>query len=188
MTEDILTKLGPLAGLAGIWEGNKGDDIAPDDDRQGSENNKYRERLTLEPFGPVDNHEQQLYGLRYTTMAWRLDETDSFHDEVGYWLWDPAEKQVMRCFIVPRGVTVLAGGTVEPDAKSFRLSAELGSPIYGICSNPFLDREFKTVKYELTVDIHEDGSFSYFEDTQMLMKGRSELFHHTDQNTLKRVG
>jgi hypothetical protein len=93
----------------------------------------------------------------------------------------------MRCFIIPRGVTVLAGGTVEPDATSFELSAELGSPIYGICSNPFLDREFKTVRYELKLTVHEDGSFSYFEDTQMQMKGRTELFHHTDQNTLKRV-
>ncbi|MBT9544768.1 MAG: FABP family protein [Candidatus Sericytochromatia bacterium] len=187
MSKDLLEKLGPLAALAGVWEGTKGDDLAPDDDRQGIENNKYRERLSLEPFGPVDNHEQHLYGLRYNTMAWRLDESDSFHEEVGYWLWDPAEKQVMRCFIVPRGVTVLAGGTVEPDAKSFELSAELGSPIYGICSNPFLDREFKTVRYELKLTVHEDGSFSYFEDTQMQMKGRTELFHHTDQNTLKRV-
>ncbi|PIQ23771.1 FABP family protein [bacterium (Candidatus Blackallbacteria) CG17_big_fil_post_rev_8_21_14_2_50_48_46] len=186
MTEDLRAKLGPLAALAGVWEGSKGDDIAPSDDR-GIENNKYREHLVLEPFGPVDNHEQQLYGLRYTTMAWRLEAQDSFHDEVGYWLWDPAEKQVMRCFIVPRGVTVLAGGTVEPDAKAFKLSAELGSETYGICSNRFLDREFKTLRYDLSVTVHEDGSFSYLEDTQMKMKGRDEIFHHTDQNTLKKI-
>lgn len=184
--EELLEKLGPLAPLAGVWEGAEGDDISPSDDRQ-TENNLYREHLVLEPFGPVDNHEQQLWGLRYSTVAWRLQEKEAFHDEVGYWLWDPQEKQVMRCFIVPRGVTVLAGGTVEPEAREFTLRAELGSPVYGICSNPFLDREFKTVRYELTVTIHPDGRFSYAEDTQMQMKGRSEIFHHTDRNTLRKI-
>lgn len=181
-----LQDYGPLAALAGIWEGNKGDDIAPDDNR-GTENNKYRERLTLEPIGVVDNHEQRLMGLRYSTMAWRLGEDNSFHEETGYWLWDAKNKQVMRCFIVPRGVSVIAGGTVEPDAKTFSLTADLGSPTYGICSNKFLDTEFKTVKYDLTVTVHSPNSFSYDEDTQLLMKGRKEVFHHTDKHVLTRV-
>ncbi len=185
MTE-LLVHLGPLAALAGIWEGDKGDDIAPSDDR-GVENNKYRERLTLLPFGPVDNHEQKLYGLRYSTFAWRLDEPDSFHEETGYWLWDSASQQVMRCFIVPRGITVLAGGTVRPDAKEFNLAADLGSPTYGICSSPFLDREFKTVRYELNVKINGNGSFSYDEDTQLQIPGQPKIFHHRDKNTLFRV-
>ena len=63
----------------------------------------------LDPFGPEHNHAQVLYGLRYSTTAWRLKEESPFHEELGYWLWDPAEKQVMRCFMVPRGVTVIAG-------------------------------------------------------------------------------
>ncbi|MDE3243720.1 MAG: FABP family protein, partial [Nitrospirota bacterium] len=94
-------ELGPLAALAGIWEGQKGDDTAPSDDR-GTEQNKYRERITFEPIGSVNNHEQTLYGLRYATTAWRIGEETPFHEEVGYWLWDPKEKQVLRCFIVPR--------------------------------------------------------------------------------------
>ncbi len=186
MGEDLLQYLGPLAALAGVWEGDKGADVAPSDDR-GTEQNAFRERMTFEPFGPVRNHEQQLYGLRYATVAWRLGEDAAFHEDTGYWLWDAVAKQVLRCFVVPRGVTVLAGGTVEPDATSFQISADAGSDTYGICSNKFLDREFKTVRYELTVTMHSRDSFSYHEDTQLKMKGRSDLFHHTDANRVTRV-
>lgn len=80
MPQAIIEKLGPLAPLAGIWEGDKGDDTAPADDR-GTEVNKFRERMTFEPFGPVNNHEQELYGLRYRTTAWRLGAEDPFHEE-----------------------------------------------------------------------------------------------------------
>lgn len=186
MDQEAIANLGPLARLAGNWEGDKGDDTAPSDDR-GTEVNKYRERITFEPFGPVDNHEQKLWGLRYATTAWRIGEDNPFHEERGYWLWDAAEKQVLRCFIVPRGVNVLAGGTVEPGATSFELSAEVGSDTYGISSNKFLDREFKTVRYLLQVTLNDDGSWSYEEDTQIQIKGQAELFHHIDKNTLSRV-
>ena len=186
INQDIVKNLGPLAALAGTWEGTKGDDIAPSDDRK-TENNKFREQTTFEPFGPVNNHEQILWGLKYATVAFRLGVEGSFHQEVGYWLWDPKEKQVLRCFIIPRGVTILAGGTVEPDAKSFELSAVAGSDTYGICSNLFLDKEFKTVRYELKVTINKDGSYTYEEDSQLQMKGRKDIFHHTDKNTLRRV-
>ena len=184
--EDIRSKLGPLAALAGTWEGDKGKDVAPADDR-GIEHNAYRERLTFVPFGPVDNHEQKLWGLRYSTCAWRLGETDSFHEETGYWMWDAAAEQVFRCFLVPRGIAVIAGGTVKADAKSFELEATLGSTTYGIVSNPFLDREFRTERYTLKVTLHDDGSFEYEEDTIMRMPGRDRLFHHTDRNRLRRV-
>lgn len=186
MNEEIRRHLGPLAPLAGTWEGEKGQDVAPADDR-GTEHNAFRERITFEPCGPVENHEQVLYLLRYATTAWRIGEEDPFHEETGYWLWDANAKLVMRAFIVPRGVTVLAGGPAEPDARSFRMAADVGSETFGICSNPFLDEEFKTVRYELEVTIHDDGSFTYAEDTQLRMKGKADLFHHTDANTLRRI-
>ena len=123
--------------------------------------------------------------LRSFSVARRGKPVMSVSQRVG---WDAAAKQVLRCFIVPRGVTVLAGGTVEPDATTFDISADAGSDTYGICSNKFLDREFKTVRYELTITVHGRDSFSYKEDTQLKLKGRQELFHHTDANTVKRVG
>ncbi len=186
MTDSFDSNLGPLKTLAGTWEGIKGDDTAPSDDR-GTETNKFKERITLVPINSVQNHEQTLRGLRYATTAWRLGETDPFHEELGYWLWDAQASQVMRCFMVPRGVSVIAGGTAKAGDTSFALSAELGSPTFGICSNPFLDREFKTVRYELKVTLINDDNFSYEEDTQILMKGRTEIFHHIDKNTLTRV-
>ena len=185
MNDDI-KNLGPLASLAGIWEGDKGDDIAPDDNRKKG-NTKFRERMEFVPMGLVQNHEQKLYALRYKTTAYRIGEDEPFHEELGYWLWDNNENQVMRSFMVPRGVTILAGGTVGKDVKEFNLSAEVGSETYGICSNKFLDREFKTVSYDLQITINDDGSFTYKEDTCMKVKGQDDLFHHTDENTLKKI-
>ena len=186
MTNDEKENLGPLGPLIGTWEGDKGDDTAPSDDR-GTEKNRFRERMTFEPIGLVENHEQKLYGLKYSTVAWRIGEAEAFHQEVGYWLWDAKARQVMRCFIVPRGVVVLAGGTVKPGAKTFKLSATVGSRTYGICSNLFLDKEFKTVRYELKITVHGENSFSYDEDSQLKMKGRAKIFHHRDKNTVTRV-
>jgi hypothetical protein len=186
MDAGLLKRLGPLAALAGIWEGDKGDDVAPSDDR-GTEQNKFRERLVLEPIAPVNNHEQTLHGLRYATMAWRIGEQAPFHEETGYWLWDPKEKQVLKCFIVPRGIAVIAGGTAEPTARAFTLTADVDSETYGVCSNRFLDQEFKTVRFEVTVTIHDADTFSYDEDTQIRIKGQDQIFHHRDKNTLKRA-
>jgi len=187
MTDENIRNLGPLAPFAGTWEGTKGIDLAPDDDRVSVERNEFSEKVVLEPIGLVENHEQSLYGLRYSKMAWRLGAEDPFHEEVGYWLWDAAARQVMLSFIVPRGVTVLAGGTVEPDANSFKLSAEVGSEVFGICSGPFLDEEFKTVRYDIELTINADGSFSYAQNTQLHIKGQTEIFAHTDENTLRKV-
>ena len=186
MDKNSLEHLGPLAFFAGVWEGDKGDDTAPSDDR-GTEKNLFRERITFVPIPPVNNHEQTLFGFRYSMVGHRIGETDPFHEEVGYWLWDPKDKQVMRCFMIPRGVTLIAGGTVEPGAKQFTLTAAAGSDTYGICSNLFLDREFKTVRFEMKVTIHSDRSFSYEEDSQLKIKGQPDIFHHIDKNTLTRV-
>lgn len=182
---EIVANLGPLRPLAGIWEGDQGLDVAPSS--EGSDETPYRERLTLEPMGPVLNGPQILYGLRYATTAWPIGEEDAFHEEVGYWLWSPRDTTVMRCFIVPRAVTVLAGATLETSAKTFTMSAECGSKTFGISSGPFLDQHFQTVRYDCEIQLHPDGSFSYHEDTQLKIQGTSEIFHHTDRNTLRRV-
>jgi len=87
--------LGPLGPLLGAWEGEKGTDLAPSDKPASDRRlvtSKYRERMVFEPTGRVDNHEQSLYGLRYSTKAWRIGSPDAFHEEVGYWMWDPASE------------------------------------------------------------------------------------------------
>ena len=98
-----------------------------------------------------------------------------------------AAKQVLRCFLVPRGVAVIAGGTAEPGARQFELAADLGSPTYGICSNPFLEHGFQTIEYRIKVSLHADGTWSYDEDTVMLVRGRPEPFHHRDTSLLTKI-
>ncbi len=186
ITPELREQLGPLALLAGVWEGDKGDDIAPSDDRQ-TENNKYRERITLEIAGAVNNHEQVIHALRYSTVAWRVGEQNPFHEELGYWTWEPLTHEVMKCFLIPRGISVIAGGVAKPDDREFKMVSTHGSATFGICSSPFLDKEFKVVKYELTVKIIDENTFTYSSDTVIQMPGRKDLFHHTDQNRMVRV-
>lgn len=175
------SNLGPLARLVGTWEGDEGVDVSP-----GPEETRFRERMTFEPFGPVVNGPQVLYGLRYATTAWPIGEDDPFHEEVGYWLWDAAAGKVMRCFLVPRGITVLAVGDASAEATRFEMSAELGSETHGISSNPILAQRFRTVRYDLTVSIDSEGRLSYEEDT-VLEAPEAEPFHHTDRNRLSLV-
>lgn len=177
---------GPLARLAGAWEGEGGTDFSFHHADGADGVTQYLERITFNPFGPVDNGTQSLYGLDYRMAAWRDGEDDPFHTEVGYWLYDASEAQIMRCFMVPRGVVVIAGGTATRDATSFTLEAELGSTTYGVLSNRYLDKAARTESYSVQVTIGDD-EFSYSEDTVLRMAGRDELLHHTDVNRLKRV-
>ena len=80
---------GPIGYLIGNWEsiGCTGENRAPDPNRQ-VENTKFRQIMTFEEIGDVDNHEQKLFGLRYHTKAWEEgNDKDPFHEEVGYFLW-----------------------------------------------------------------------------------------------------
>ncbi|PIX53717.1 MAG: FABP family protein [Zetaproteobacteria bacterium CG_4_9_14_3_um_filter_54_145] len=183
--EDILSHLGPLAVLAGRWEGDSGIDVALG--RNGPVQTAYREQMLFEPVGPVVNGPQLLYGLRYATTAWPSGCDEPFHEEVGYWLWDASAGLVMRCFIVPRGVAINAGGEASAAATAFSMQATLASNTFGILSNPFLDKAFRTVCYDLSIEVHDDASFSYHEDTQLQIHGQDVIFHHTDQNRLQRA-
>ena len=178
---------GPLAGLIGEWEGTGGLDTAYSHSRGEVVGTPYLEKLTFKPFGPVDNGSQHLYGLDYKTAMWRDDEANPFHTEVGYWLWDGATGEVLRGFVVPRGITVLAGGVAAADATSFRLTATKGASEYTIGENEYLAKAASTVSYEVTITIG-DGTWSYSESTGLRMKEFGEIFAHTDANTLHRVG
>lgn len=186
MNKELQELLGPLSYLIGTWEGHSGEDIAPSDDR-GTEFNKFYERMTFEQVGPIINHEQNLHVLRYTTRISRLGETNPFHEELGYWSWEPANNEVMRSFIIPRGIALIASGKADKHATEFKLSAQYGSNTFGILTNPFLDREFKILSYELKFEYHSEDSFSYESDTVIQIPGQSQAFHHIDKNTMKRI-
>ena len=178
---------GPLAGMIGEWEGTGGLDAAYSHAQGKVLDTPYLEKVTMKPFGPVGNGRQQLWGLDYKTAMWRENENDPFHTEVGYWLWDPATGEVLRGFVVPRGITVLAGGTAAADATSFTMRATVDGSQYKIAENKYLTENASSVSYEVTITLG-DGSWSYSESTMLRMKEIPELFAHTDKNTLRRVG
>ena len=180
-------KLGPLRALAGEWEGEGGLDVSFHHAEGEVGETAYREKITFNPFGPVDNGDQCLFGLDYRMAAWRGDEEDPFHTEVGYWLGCEESGTVMRAFMVPRGTVVLAAAEgVAPDATEFTLRAELGDPVYGIVENKYLSGRASTVRYECGVRLDGD-EFSYDEDTVLRMKEVEGEFHHTDRNRLRRA-
>ena len=81
----------------------------------------------------------------------------------------------------------VGGGDAEADARSFTVKAEAGSDVFGIVSNPFLDREFKTVRFSSTYRLIDDKTFEYEQDTEIQMKDKPDLFHHVDRNRLTRI-
>jgi hypothetical protein len=176
-----------LARLAGVWEGDQGEDVAYSNEKGSIGLTPYREHTELKPFGPVENGSQTLYGLDYRMAAWRGTEENPFHTEVGYWLWDALDGQVMRCFLIPRGSALIAGGAAGSDDTKFTMTSEVGSETYGILANNFLAAQARTVRYEVHIDVSVDGTFSY-EETSVIEHGKlTEHLMHTDRNTLHRI-
>jgi len=183
---NTLANLGPLAPMAGIWTGSRGLDTAPKED--GPEKQAYIEHMELQPIDAQTNGPQLFYGLRYHTRIVKPNDPETFHDQVGYWLWEPATGIVTQTLSIPRAQVAMAVGEAKADAKKFRLEAVRGSLTNGIVSNPFLEHAFKTEMYAVTVTINGDGTWSYELDTVLTIPGQSEPFHHTDRNTLRKVG
>jgi hypothetical protein len=183
---NTLANLGPLTGLADTWEGMRGFDVNPKP--EGPRRQAYLERIELQPIDPQANGPQVFYGLRYHTHVVKPGEIETYHDQVGYWLWEPATETVIHTLAIPRAQVALAVGKAAPDARSFEVVATRGSTEYGICSTPFLEYAFTTVKFTVKVTVNPDGTWSYDEDTVLMVRGQTEPFHHTDRNTLTRIG
>jgi hypothetical protein len=180
---DTLKNLGPLSRLAGIWEGKIGRDVNPKAD--GPQRREFTERIELQPIDPQANGPQLFYGLRYHTHILATDEDATFHDQIGYWLWEPTTGLVMQSLAIPRGQTALAAGHATPDATSLVLTATRGDTDYGICSTTFLEKAFRTDSYRIEVTFNPDGSWSYMLQTMLVVHGKP--FEHRDVNTLVKV-
>lgn len=182
---DTLANLGPLRPLAGIWQGTRGVDVKPK--AEGPKKQAYTEHIELQPIDPQTNGPQLFYGLRYHTHVTKPGQVKTYHDQVGYWLWEPATGTVVHTLTIPRGQVVMAGGQAAADATSFEVVATADSPTFGICSAPFLEYAFRTTEFRIRVTVNADGTWSYEEDTVLVIRGRAEPFHHTDGNTLTRI-
>ena len=182
---DTLANLGPLRALAGEWRSDEGVDINPKEG--GPERRRFRERIVMEPIDPQPNGPQLLYGLRYHVHVNTPEEAITFHDQVGYWLWEPATGLIMQSIAIPRGQVVLAGGTARPGDKRISVEARHGDTRFGICSTTFLEQAFRTDYYRIDIAFNEDGSWTYVTRTDLAIRGKTPAFDHRDTNTLRRV-
>jgi hypothetical protein len=182
---DTLANLGPLRRLAGTWEGKKGVDLNPK--ALGPERKEYIERTDLQPIDYQLNGPQLFYGLRYHTHILATDEDATFHDQVGYWLWEPATGLVLQTLAIPRGQIAMSAGHAAPDATKLVLTSMRGKTDYGICSTTFLEQAFRTDSHRVEIIFNPDGSWSYLQETMLMVRGRAEPFRHTDENTMVKV-
>ena len=183
---DALANMGPLARLAGIWEGKSGQDTSPK--AEGPETRVFTERSEFQPIDPQSNGPQLLYGLRYHIHINTPEEDVTFHDQVGYWLWEPATGLIMQSLTIPRGQSLLASGHADRDAKRIVVEAKRGQTDYGICSTTFLEQAFRTDSYRIEIEFNDDGSWNYTEETTFKVHGQDEPFVHRDSNRLTKVG
>jgi hypothetical protein len=129
---DTLANLGPLRRLAGIWEGLKGIDLNPK--AAGPERREYTERTEMQPIDPQANGPQLFYGLRYHVHILAPGEDATFHDQVGYWLWEPATGLVPQTLAIPRGQVAIASGHATTDANNLVLTTRRGDTEYGMAT------------------------------------------------------
>ena len=188
MSEELNIDYGPLTELIGVWKGHKGMDIAPEP--EGTEENPYYETITFTEGGTVDNAESQTLSiLFYRQIVQRKSNDEVFHDQTGYWLWDPREKVVMHTLTIPRAVCLIAGGNYngEKDADGstvIEVVAGIDNKDWGIVQSPFMQKNAKTTAFQIKVNVG-NGKMTYAETTMLDIYGR--VFEHTDANELIRV-
>lgn len=183
---DALTHMGPLRRLAGVWRGDSAQDVAPK--AVGPEAKPFTELTTMQPIDPQANGPQLFYGLRYHTHINTPGEDITFHDQTGYWLWEPATGLIMQTLAIPRGQVALASGHADADALRIVVEAKRGATDYGICSTEFLEQAFRTDAYRLQIDFAADGSWSYEQSTTLTVHGQQGPFDHHDRNRMVKVG
>src|SRR3954451_17161596 len=185
VSPDGLANLGPLRRLAGSWQADKGIDINPK--AEGPERRTFIERIRMDPIDPQANGPQLLYGLRYHIHIDTAEELITFHDQVGYWLWEPATGMIMQTIAIPRGQVVLASGKAGVDDKHISVEARRGDTRFGICSTTFLEEAFRTDYYRIDITFNDDGSWTYVTRTDLAVRCKEPAFNHNDTNTLRRV-
>jgi hypothetical protein len=176
---------GPLACLVGLWTGSDGMDVAPEPDDD--EHNPYYETLVFEAAGDVTNAEEQVLSVvRYHQEVRRKSNDKVFHDQVGYWTWDPATDLIVQSLTIPRVVTLLAGGrsTIEDGSTILEVRAVDGDPDWGILQSPFMQQKARTREFRHRLTIKGD-TLTYSETTLLDIYGK-ESYEHTDNDTLQR--
>lgn len=185
MNEISEVDYGPLASLIGVWQGDKGMDIAPDPD--GQEHNPYYESIDYSAVGDVTNAESQtLSVIHYRQIVRHKSDDQVFHDQAGYWMWDSERQLLMHSLIIPRGVCVLAGGQYHGNQAPageilIEVQAEVDNPNWTIIQSPFMQGNARTTAFRQSITVG-NGKLFYAQTTMVDIYGK--VFEHTDQNEL----
>jgi hypothetical protein len=93
----------------------------------------------------VNNAEKQnLAVLRYLQVVGRKTNDKVFHNKIGYWISDKADRTIMQSFSIPRGVAALAGDNCPaPEDISAQITlsvkAVAGDLTFGVLQSPFME-------------------------------------------------
>jgi len=181
------TDAGPLQILIGTWTGDKGKDIAPEFN-QGTEENAYREKIEFNPVRNLSNAEEQLLiTVQYHQVVHRKRDNKQIHDQCGYWIWDKNSQTILHTFTIPRGLAVLAGGSVKIDSEGthvFKVSSTVDDLNFPITQSNFLLSKAKTLRFEQKLTVIED-KLKYKQSSLVDIYG--DEFEHSEKNTLKRI-
>ncbi|RLA25040.1 MAG: hypothetical protein DRQ62_03720 [Gammaproteobacteria bacterium] len=185
MSELTEVDYGPLQALIGVWEGDKGVDIAPDP--EGEEHNPYYETIHYSACGNVTNAETQvLAAINYRQIVKRKVNDGVFHDQTGYWMWDVDRQLVMHALTIPRGVCVLAGGSYTGSKaldgnEIIEVVAHADNPDWSIIQSPFMQGNARTTTFSQSITVG-NGKLSYTQTMMVDIYGKT--FEHTDKNEL----
>ncbi|WP_197347466.1 heme-binding beta-barrel domain-containing protein, partial [Ralstonia pseudosolanacearum] len=84
--------INPLAKLIGVWEGDKGIDVAPAQKKAGlppgsAASSLYFEKIVItDGPGATNASEQDLVSVSYHQQVFRKSDNKLFHDQIGYWI------------------------------------------------------------------------------------------------------
>ena len=184
---DTLANLGPLAAMAGIWTGTRGLDVSAEG-RRPREEGLHRDLRTAAhrcagqraatPLRPALSHAYPQAGRsRDLSRPGRLLAvgTDDGHgvahavDSAGAGGDGHRSRRSRREDIHAGGRPRVRSRTASSPARSSNTR-----------SGPR--------RYTITVTINADGTWSYEQDTVLIIPGQTEPFHHTDRNTLRKIG
>jgi hypothetical protein len=177
---------GPLGQLVGKWIGNKGLDNAPDNQAK-PDLNDFTDELTFTVAGYSENaEEQQLVALKYHHLVRKQENGLIFHDQIGHWIYEPETGLIMHSLTIPRGVCILAGGSVSQngDEYIFDVEANAGSDTFGIMQSPFMLEKAKTRSFHMHLSV-KGNEMNYQETTSLHIYGKD--FEHVDKSTLQRL-
>lgn len=174
----------PLRKLIGVWEGDKGIDVAPAQKAAGLPagslaTSPFYERIVITEGATATNaSEQDLVSVSYRQQVFRKSDRKQFHDQIGYWIWDRKQNTVIHSFCIPRGVCTTAEGKLTHQGV---FSVATQGPF---AESEFMKKNGKTQGFSMELKLNPDGTLAYTQKTDVKIYGKD--FIHVDSSVLKR--